>query len=56
VTTPWWAPKPAGTTHEVSMLCACPSADACVTEKYLADVRILRAELDAARAASKEEL
>lgn len=45
---------PSGTgrvnTHEVHVLCSCPNIDACTTEVYVSDVRILMAVLEQTRA------
>lgn len=47
---PWWEPAPEAVTHEVTVPCLCaePDPDLCRTALYISDVRILKAELDAA--------
>jgi hypothetical protein len=36
--------------HEVYLLCRCDDIEQCVTERYIADVRIARTEIDDLRA------
>lgn len=43
---PWWDAPEGRQTHEVTIPCLCADPDFCVTERYVADVRIAVAEIE----------
>lgn len=45
----WWDAPEGRLTHEVTIPCLCADPDFCVTARYIADVRIAVAEIEALR-------